>query len=104
MRSFRGPAGAAHLAFAAASTFSEAHQWAFSTWVQLRHHELQQITGDMSLTTVGVLLTPRGDGSRPWDTTVSAVRGDLRLSDDEAAQYRELWPLDSDASAAPVVT
>lgn len=101
MRSFRSAPGAAHLAFAAASDLDEVRRWAFSTWVELRHYDLQQDSGDPDRTTVGVLLTPRGDGRRPWDTTVIGVRGESQLSDEELTAYRDMWPIDSDPSPAP---
>ncbi len=40
----------------------------------LRHHQLHQHTGLVEQTsTLGVLLTPRTDGSRPWDTTLLRI-------------------------------
>lgn len=43
----------------------------FSWWLQLRHHDFYDIVGGgESVTTVGVLITPRSDGERPWDTTM----------------------------------
>jgi len=100
LRSLRGPAGRAHLAFGAASMFSDHHQGAFSMWVQLKHHDLQQLTNDTDLTTVGVLLTPRKDGYRPWDTSMSAVNGDLGLTEEDLVPYRELWPNEGLARAS----
>jgi hypothetical protein len=93
LRSIRGPAGEAHLAFGACSRYSEDIRGAFSTWVQLKHQDLQQITGKLeSLITVGVLLTPRADSRRPLDTTMCAVAGDLKLTAEELFAYRKLWP------------
>ena len=43
------------------------------------------------LTTAGVLLTPRGDGQRPWATTFCMVEGDLELSDEEVTQMIDFW-------------
>lgn len=43
---------------------------------------------------VGVLLTPRTDGLRDWDTTMATVIGDPELTDDELQQDRELWNTD----------
>jgi len=93
LRSIRGPAGKAHLAFGACSRYSDDIRGAFSAWVQLKHHDLQQVTGEVeSLISVGVLLTPRADGRRPLDTTMCAVAGDLKLTTEELAAYRDLWP------------
>jgi len=90
-RMLRGPAGHVHLGFGAGSGLTAAHRAAFSWWVQLRHHQLQQITNEAELTTVGVLLTPRPDRDPPWDTTMMAASGDLELTDEELADYRYLW-------------
>lgn len=90
LRTVRGTKGV-HFAYGAASRFSPDIQGAFSAWAQLRHHELQQITRDDTLTTVAVLLTPRPDRSRIWDTTLSAMTGDLKLTDEELAAYRAVW-------------
>jgi len=93
------------LAFGVCSQFDEAHQDAFAIWVQLRHHDLQQITGDVeSLTTVGVLLTPRHDGRRPWDTTMIGVSGDLELSEEDLSAYREFWSFSRDPELLEVCT
>lgn len=94
LRSVRGSAGRAHLGFGACShPFSPDLQQAFSSWVQLRHHDHLAITNDVEgLTTVAVLLTPRDDGQRPWDTTVAAVSGALDFSADELKALRTLWP------------
>jgi hypothetical protein len=92
LRSIRGPAGKAHLAFGACSRCGEDIRGAFSTWVQLRHHDLQQITGELESLITGVLLTPRADQRRPLDTTMCAVAGELKLPADELSAYRNLWP------------
>ncbi len=88
-----------HLGFGVCSTYSPEIHNAFAAWVQLRHHELQA-RGDMpkELTTVGVLLTPRRDGQRPWDTTIVAATGDLELTDEELASYRTVWQSEGEAT------
>ena len=91
LRRIVGGPGRAHLAFGTCSRFSEELQHAFSTWVQLRHHEHREATGESELTTVGVLLTPRRDGRRPWDTSMCAVAGDLGLTDEDLDAYRDVW-------------
>jgi hypothetical protein len=53
LHSLRAPAGRAHLAFGASSTISKVHLWAFSQWVKLKHHDLQAITDEEDLMTVG---------------------------------------------------
>jgi hypothetical protein len=92
-----GRRGEAHLGFGVCSqqfkAYSEdpMHHDVFGWWVQLRHHELQQITGDPDLTTVGVVLSPRHDGQRLFDTTMAVVSGDLSLTDEELAAFGEFW-------------
>jgi hypothetical protein len=97
---FRRPVGGrgkAHLGFGVCSqqfkAYSEdpMHHDVFGWWVQLRHHELQQITGDPDLTTVGVVLSPRDDGERLFDTTMAAVTGDLNPTDEKLSGFREFW-------------
>jgi hypothetical protein len=59
--------GGRQLCFGVCSRFDETVQGAFSCWVQLRHHDLQQVTGEIDNSiTVAVLLTPRPDEHRRW--------------------------------------
>jgi hypothetical protein len=90
-RLLRGEGGRFHMGFGACSGSSQMHRDIFSTSVQLRHHQLQQLVGLDDMTTVGVLLTHRNDGQRPWDTTLQAVRGDLQLTAEEIADFEKLW-------------
>jgi hypothetical protein len=74
----------------------------FSWWLQLRHHDFcEAVGGGEAVTTVGVLITPRQDGVRPWDTTMIATAGDLGLEDAELAALRRAW---DDADDTPLVT
>lgn len=60
----------------AASRFDELVEGAFRDWVSLRHQEQFELIAEYGeRMTVGVLLTPRGDGL-PWSTTLYAFRGD----------------------------
>ena len=80
------------LAFGACSRFSELHREAFNRWVMLRHHEFtRDIERTEDVVTVGVLLTPRSDGLRPWDTTMVRAAGDLQLTGEELKALNELW-------------
>jgi hypothetical protein len=65
----------------------------FGWWVQLRHYDHCQVRGDTDVTTVGVLLTPRHDGKRAFDTTVAAVPGELQFTAEELAVLRQAWPM-----------
>lgn len=83
------------LAFGVCSTgHSTMIQDVFSWWVQLRHHEMYEVVAadGGTLTTVGVLLTPRHDSARPWDTTMIATSDDLGLDAEHIAAYRQMWP------------
>jgi len=86
--------GRLHLAFSACSQFTELHREAFRQWTMLRHHEF--VTAGVTPEgetpwTIAVLLTPRHDGYRPWDTTMIAIHDALDLSPDEIAGMRSLW-------------
>ncbi|MGH2618748.1 MAG: hypothetical protein ACRDJC_26265, partial [Thermomicrobiales bacterium] len=94
LRSVRGRDGRTHLGFGACSRpYADEIRDMFSWWVQLRHHDmLERTAADDGLTTVAVLLTPRMDGQRPWDTTMCAVSGAVVFTDQELAALRSMWP------------
>ncbi|MET8544310.1 hypothetical protein ABZW03_27255 [Kitasatospora sp. NPDC004799] len=84
--------GTHQLIVGAATRFDAGVRAAFSAYVQLRHHEVTARTGRTEeASTLGVLLTPRHDGSRPWDTSTVRVHGDLELSEEELSAYSEAW-------------
>jgi hypothetical protein len=86
--------GALQLAFGTSSSLSQPHQEAFRYWTMLRHHDLTEanLSSPRGVRrTVAVLLTPRLDGRRPWDTSVLMLQGDIDLQPDEVAQMRRLW-------------
>lgn len=57
----------------------------------LRHHERGTSGGDLdTLTSVGVLLTPRQDGYRDWETTIYGITGDPELDDDPGSTDRRV--------------
>lgn len=87
--------GALHLSFGTCSTFSDLHKEAFRQFAMLRHHDLWSVaeperSGDVM--TVAVLLTPRYDSRRLWDTTLFGMQGDLGLLPEDTEPMRELWP------------
>jgi hypothetical protein len=93
-RRIRGERGAAHLLFGACSRkHDEFVNEAFLQWVILRHWEFGQDAGGeiTGLDSVGILLTPRDDGRRPWDTTMVYVSGDPGLTADDMNRIREFW-------------
>ncbi len=64
----------------------------FANWTQLRHHDLQEQSGNWDdQLTVAVQLTPGQDGIRPWDTTMFAASGDLSLTASEIAELRAFF-------------
>jgi hypothetical protein len=93
LRSVRGNA-AVHLGFGACSRpYSDEIAHGFRLWLQLRHHDVLAITKDVErLTSVAVVLTPRTDGRRPWDTSVAAVSGPEEFEPEVLAKLRELFP------------
>ncbi|MCZ4120253.1 hypothetical protein [Streptomyces sp. H39-S7] len=91
MRTFGAGPNQDQLGFAVCSALNDRTRTAFSAWLQLRHHERGESTDLAHLTSVGVLLTPRTDGYRDWDTTVHAISGDPELTDDELRRYQALF-------------
>ncbi|MFJ9720420.1 hypothetical protein ACIRPQ_31535 [Streptomyces sp. NPDC101213] len=62
------------------------------SYVLPRHDEPHQQTGLADRTaTLGALLTPRTDGTRPWDTTLLRTQGDNRLTPEEVKRCPALW-------------
>jgi hypothetical protein len=81
-----------HLLFAASSLYDDLTSLAFKSLVQFRHYELGQACGTFDgLTTVGILLTPRKDGHRPWDTSVVRVWEEVDYDTGPAEVLRRLW-------------
>jgi hypothetical protein len=102
-RRFLGAEATTQLAFGVCSSpLTEMERDFFSWWVQLRHHDWRELRTkelelpDDELTTVGVLLTPRPDGRRPFDTTVLLIRGEVGFDDEQLALLREHWPIDKE--------
>ena len=93
-RSYRFGLAVPQLGFGVCSQFNETIRDAFRTWVLLRHHERGTLAELEDAVTVGVLLTPRADGLREWDTTLLAIRGDPYLDDDDVDRLRRLWNTD----------
>ncbi|MFD1044186.1 hypothetical protein ACFQ1S_00535 [Kibdelosporangium lantanae] len=80
------------LGFGVCSRLDDVTRAAFRSWVLLRHHERGTHTGYLdTLTSVGVLLTPRHDDYRAWDTTMLGITGDPELTEGELQTSRELW-------------
>jgi len=86
------PSGTRQLIFGCTARFGPEVEAAFQSYVLLRHHQLHQQTGlAEQSSTLGVLLTPRPDGNKPWDTTLVRTEGDNNLSSEEVERYTQLW-------------
>ncbi|WP_410666043.1 hypothetical protein [Amycolatopsis sp. lyj-84] len=87
-RSTDGP----QLGFAVCSKYDEATSSNFKYWMLLRHHELWERLGTPThFLSVGVLLTPRHDGLRDWDTSLLSVIGDPCLTGNELEHARRMF-------------
>jgi hypothetical protein len=80
------------LIFGTATRHNALVQESFGAYVSLRHQQHSELIPEHRETvTVGVLLTPRFDGSRPWDTTVAATKGDQHLGVEHRDALEHLW-------------
>ncbi|MGW4942965.1 hypothetical protein ACWEOZ_15425 [Actinoplanes sp. NPDC004185] len=81
-----------NLIFAAASRYDETVRTHFRWYISLRHQQLSEaLPIQAEALTVGVLLTPRHDGLRPWDTTMVATKGEQGLDVSIRQQLEALW-------------
>lgn len=95
MSSVRGFGGRVHLGVGTCSQPYTSPNVAdgLRLWTQLRHHDvLRAAEVADELTTVAVLVTPRNDGVRPWDTSVAAVSGPVSFDSSDLKVLRELFP------------
>lgn len=91
-----------YLLFGATTRYDSLVQRAFSTHVSLRHQQhVEVIPERREMMTVGVLLTPRADGRRPWDTTLMATHGDQGIDADDRAVLEQLWGQIGDSVVYP---
>ena len=100
LRRVSGGFDTTQLGFGVCSTFDEDIQWAFGSWARLRHHEFAERVGAEDPVTIAVLLTPRPDRTRKWDTSMCAIWGPSELTDEEIAGFTELWHPEDEAVAA----
>jgi hypothetical protein len=94
MRGVRGLDRRTHLGYGVCSrTHDETIQRMFGLWAQLRHFDLLQAgMSHDELTTVAVVLTPPRRGHRRWDTTMTAVSGDVAFDAEDLAKLRVAFP------------
>ncbi len=81
-----------YLLFGATTRFSQAVQNTFGDYLALRHQQKLELMPERAeVLSVGVLLTPRHDGYRPWDTTTAATKGDQRLDAKSREALELMW-------------
>lgn len=84
--------GRVHLIVGVTNQNQEVMREAFGHLVRLRHVERgERSSVEAELMTVGVLLHPRSDGLRPWDTTAGMVEGVLELEPGWRDAAQRLW-------------
>ncbi|MGY1714071.1 hypothetical protein ACI78R_06410 [Geodermatophilus sp. SYSU D01106] len=82
--------GSFQLTFTTMSQLTDYHLEIYRSWLLLRRQDFLQKSGARGPIypwTVGVLLTPRADGLRPWDTTAISTNGPPAY---DAAEYARL--------------
>jgi len=85
------------LGFIVCNQFTDFHRQAFQQWAMLRHHEwttLLDVDIQDAASTAAVMLTPRYDRVRPWDTTVLVIVGMLDLDPNELQAMQRVWNCD----------
>lgn len=86
--------GRLHLAFSVYSQLTGHHRQLYETWLLLRRQGFLQLSGADGPDypwSVGVLLTPRPDGQRLWDTTVFATNSGPAYDEDEFTRLEQLF-------------
>jgi hypothetical protein len=84
--------GRVHMLIGVTNQNREEMREAFGHLVRLRHVERgERSLAEADTTTVGILLQPRHDGRRPWDTTAGMVVGAVNLDADERRVAEQLW-------------
>ena len=86
--------GRLHLAFSVYSQFTGYHRQLYETWLLHRRQGFLEASGASGPDypwSVGVLLTPRPDGHRLWDTTVFATNGGPAYEEDEFTRLEQVF-------------
>lgn len=86
--------GRLHLAFSVYSQYTGYHRQLYETWLLLRRQQFLQVSGAEGPEypwSVGVLLTPRADGHRLWDTTVFATNKGPAYDKDEVEELAKMF-------------
>lgn len=87
--------GRLHVGFSVFSTLTGYFRSVYEDWLVLRRLQILEARGGDpgDVWTVGVLLTPKPDGTRLWDTTVLATNGVPELDVDHRSKLEKLWPI-----------
>jgi SEC-C motif len=91
--------GSTQLALGVCSRLNPELEVAFRAWVELRHHEFTERIGLEDSVTVGVLITPRKNPKKDWDTSMAIAEGQLDLTPDQLAAYRKVWRSEQELAA-----
>lgn len=86
--------GSLQVTFTTMSQLTDHHQEIYKSWLLLRRQEFLEKSGALGPIypwTVGVLLTPRPDGPRPWDTTTISTNGPPAYDPAEYARLTETF-------------
>lgn len=93
-RTFFVDNGQLHLIFSVYSSLTGYIRETYRTWMLVRRQDYLQVVkpaeGELPWT-VAVLLTPRPNGERLWDTTVLATNGEAAFSATEHARLRDIF-------------
>jgi SEC-C motif-containing protein len=91
--------GAIQLTLGVCSRLNPETEGAFTAWMELRHHEFSNRIDQEGSVTVGVLVTPRRNRKKPWDTTMAFAEGQLDLTPEQLAAYTKVWRSEKDLAA-----
>lgn len=86
--------GSLQLTFTTMTQLTQHHQEAYQSWLLLRRQEFLrkcEAQGPIYPWTVGILLTPRHDGPRAWDTTTISTNGPPAFDDEEYARLAHVF-------------
>lgn len=86
--------GSLQITFTTMTQLTDYHQEAYRSWLLLRRQEFLDkcgARGPIYPWTVGILLTPRPDGPRAWDTTTISTNGPPSFDEAEYARLTQVF-------------